>query len=54
MEQLGVGKATPGELLWRAEWASPVATAKTIQNEAPKQGWSFCLVLVSPGANHNT
>ena len=30
-----VGKATPGEVLWRAEWASPMATATTIQNQAP-------------------
>jgi len=28
-ELLGVGKATPGEVLWHAEWASPVATATT-------------------------
>jgi hypothetical protein len=26
---LGMGKATPREVLWRAEWASPVATATT-------------------------
>jgi hypothetical protein len=39
-ERLGVGKATPGVVLWRAEWASPVATATTIQNQAPKGGWS--------------
>jgi len=23
MERLDVGKAIPGEVLWRAEWASP-------------------------------
>ena len=40
-ERLGMGKATPREVLWRAEWASPVATAKTIQNQTPKRGWSF-------------
>jgi len=34
--QLGMSKATPGEVLWRAEWASPVATATTIQNQTPK------------------
>jgi hypothetical protein len=42
MERLGVGKATPMEVLWHTEWASPVATASTIQNQAPKLGWSFC------------
>jgi hypothetical protein len=26
----GYGKAMPGEVLWRAEWASPMATATTI------------------------
>jgi hypothetical protein len=40
-ERLGVGKATPGEVFWRTEWVSPVATATTIQNSAPKRGWSF-------------
>ena len=40
-ERLGVGNATPGEVLWRAEWASPVATATTVQNQTPKRGWSF-------------
>jgi len=40
-EWLGVGKAMPGEVLWRAEWASPVATATTIQNLAPELRWSF-------------
>jgi len=41
MEPLGVGEAMPGEVLWRAEWASPMATATTIQNQAPTPGWSF-------------
>jgi len=40
-ERLGGGKATLREVLWCAEWASPVATAMTIQNQAPKCGWSF-------------
>jgi len=40
-ERLGVGNAMPREVLWCAEWASPVATATTIQNQAPKRGWSF-------------
>jgi hypothetical protein len=40
-ERLGMGKATPGEVLWRTEWASPVATATTIQNQTPERGWSF-------------
>jgi hypothetical protein len=40
-ERLGVGKATPEEVLWRAEWASSVPTAMTIQNQTPKRGWSF-------------
>ena len=53
-ERLGVGNAMPKEELWRAEWVSPVATATTIQNQAPKWGWSFRWVLVSPGAHHNT
>ena len=33
MEQVGVGKATPGVVIWRVKWASPVATATTIQNQ---------------------
>jgi len=40
-EQLGVGKEMPGEVLWRTEWASPVPTAMTIQNQTRKPGWSF-------------
>jgi hypothetical protein len=40
-ERLGVGKATPREMLQCAEWLSPVATATTIQNQPPEQGWSF-------------
>jgi len=36
MERLGVGKAMRREVLWRAEWASAVATATTIQDHAPK------------------
>jgi hypothetical protein len=28
-------------VLWRTEWASPVATVTTIQNQTPKRGWSF-------------
>jgi len=36
-ERLGVGKATPGEVSWHAQWASPVATATTIQNQTPKR-----------------
>jgi len=35
-ERLGMGKATPGEVLCRAEWASPVAAATTIQNQTLK------------------
>jgi len=34
--RLGVGNATPREMLWCADWSSPVATAKTIQNQAPE------------------
>jgi hypothetical protein len=36
-----VGKATPGKVLWHTDWASPVATATTIQNQTPKQGLSY-------------
>jgi hypothetical protein len=53
-ERLGVGKAMPGEQLWRVEWVSPLATAMTIQNQAPQRGWSFCCVLVGTGAHHKT
>jgi hypothetical protein len=53
-ERLGLGKATPGEVLWRAEWESPVATATTSQNQTRKRGWILRWVLVSPGAHHNT
>jgi len=41
MERLGVGKEMPREVLWPAEWVSAVATAMTIQDQAPKRGWSF-------------
>ena len=40
-EGLGMGKATPRELLWHAEWASPVATAMAIENQTPKRGWGL-------------
>ena len=40
-ERLGVGKATPTEVLWRAEWASAMATATTIHDQAPERGWIF-------------
>jgi len=52
-EQVRVGKATPGEVLWRAEWATPMATALTVPNRTPKWGWSFRWVLVSAGAHHS-
>jgi len=39
-ERLGVGEATPEEVLWCTEWVSPVSTAMTIQNQAAKPGWS--------------
>ena len=54
MERLGVSEVTPGEVFWHAEWVSPVATTTTIQKQAPKLGWSFRCILVSPGAPHNT
>jgi hypothetical protein len=41
MEQLDVCKVMPREVLWSAEWASAMATATTIQDQAPKQGLSF-------------
>jgi len=41
MKRLGVGKAMPGEVIWRSEWESPVATATTIQNQTPKRESSF-------------
>jgi len=53
-ERLGVGIAMPGEVLWHAEWASPVATAMTIHNQTPYRGCSFHCKLVSPGGHHNT
>jgi len=40
-EQLHMAIAMPWEVLWRAEWASPVATATTVQNQTPKQGLNF-------------
>jgi hypothetical protein len=40
-EQLGMGKAMPGEVVWRAKWLSPVATATTIQNQTSKSEWTF-------------
>ena len=36
-ERLGMGKVTPGEVLWCAEWASLVATATTIHNQTPER-----------------
>jgi len=35
-EQLGVGKPMLGEVLYCAEWVCPMATATTIQYQAPK------------------
>jgi len=52
--RLGMDKAMPAKVLGRAQWATPVATARTIQNRTPKQEWSFPLVLVSPGPHCNT
>jgi hypothetical protein len=34
-ELLSVGNAMPGEVLWHPEWTSAVATATTIQDQAP-------------------
>jgi len=34
-KRLGVGKASPGEVLMRAEWVSPMVTATTIPNQTP-------------------
>jgi len=53
-EPLGVGKATPREMIWCAEWLSLMGTETTIQNQVPERGWTFRWVLVSPGAHHNT
>ena len=53
-ERLGVGNAMAGELSWHTKWVSPVATATTIENQTPKQEWSFRCVLGSPGAQHTT
>jgi len=47
-------KAMPREVWWRTEWASPMATAMTINNQTPKQGLTFRWVLVSPGPHHIT
>ena len=41
MEGLGVGKATPGKVLGRAEWTSPVATATTIQIKLLNEDGTF-------------
>jgi len=49
-----VGEVMLVEVLWRAESASPLATARTIHNQAPKQGWSSRCILLSPDAHHNT
>jgi len=53
-ESVGVSKLSPGEVLWRAEWASPMATAMAIQNHTPKQGWIFRWLQATPGAHHST
>jgi len=50
----GVGKATAREALWCAEWSSPMATAMSMENQAPERRWSFGWVLVSPASNYNT
>jgi len=31
-----MSKAMPGEVVWLAEWSSPMAAALTIQNQAPE------------------
>ena len=41
-ELLGLGRATPREMLRSAEWSSSVATATSIQIEAPEQRRSCC------------
>jgi len=40
MERLSVSITMPGEVLWHAEWAAPVATAMISPNQTPKPGWS--------------
>jgi hypothetical protein len=40
-DRLGVGKATPRELLWLAELTSVVATATTIQDQVPNEDGAF-------------
>jgi hypothetical protein len=42
IERPGVGKATPGEVLWRTQHASPLATAMNIENQIPKPGLIVC------------
>jgi len=53
MERLGVCQTTLGEVVLRTKWASRRETGTTIQDQAPKRGWSFRSVLVSPSAHHN-
>jgi hypothetical protein len=53
-DRLPVGKDSPRKELWHTEWASPIATTRTIQNQAPQCGWSFRWVLFSPAAEHIT
>jgi hypothetical protein len=35
-ESLGVGNSKRREMLWFAEWSSPVATAMTSENQPPE------------------
>jgi len=47
-ERLGVGKATPREGFWRAEWASAVATATTIQEKLQNEDGAFVEYWLAP------
>jgi len=51
MEWQVVGKATSGEVLMCAYWASPMETAMTISNQAPKWAGIFRWVLVTSVTN---
>jgi hypothetical protein len=53
-ERLGVGNTMPREVLWRAEWAAPMAMATNIENQCPNGRWIIGSFLVRPGRHDHT
>jgi len=45
--QLGVGEATPGKVVWHAEWSYRVTTAITIENPSSEPDGAFVQYCVA-------